>query len=183
MFDLPPQHPSQSPLHRSQPGRREAAPARPLRPRRHPEENIEGWVTAEIMPYPRPLRLAHQSNVESMGESFPAGDVQALVRFWEAQYAPPAAQFVLAVVEYPSGPVVQWQPLRWGAVEIILRSAEEWPAQAHPPLESPELLRQVDDLAQQAQRRGWEPAGRGRTWYSLRFRQRYTCLEDLLRWK
>ncbi len=180
MFDLPPHQPSHQPYH--QPYHR-LHPPRAARPRRYPGESVDGWVTAEITAYPRPLRLASQSNAASLAEGFTVQDIRSLEQFWEAQYAPPAAQFVLAVVEYPSGPVSQWIPLHWPAVEIVLRSPEEWPAGGDTPPESPQLRRLVDDLARQALAGGWEPAGHGRTWCSLRFRRQYDRLEGILRWK
>lgn len=179
MFDLPPHQPYPS-FSSGRPVRTSAAL---LRPRPIQGESVDGWVIAEITPYPRPLRRVSQFNAGNGAEGFTAEEIQSLERFWEAQYAPPAAQFVLAVVEYPSGPVSQWRPLRWPAVEIVLRSPQEWPAQGDSPHESPELGRLVDDLARQALAAGWEPLGRGRLWCSLRFRQRYACLEGMLRWK
>lgn len=176
MFELPPYQP----FHRSQPPRSDIAITRP---RRWSGESVDGWVTAEITPYPRPLRRVSQFNAGNGAEGFTAEEIQSLEQFWEAQYAPPTAQFVLAVVEYPSGPVSQWRPLRWPAVEIVLRSPQEWLAQGDSPLESPELGRLVDDLARQALAAGWEQVGRGHLWCSLRFRQRYACLEGMLRWK
>ena len=70
------------------------------RPRWQPGEEVEGWVTAEITPYPRPL-----ASLE----------------------APYEAQFVLAVVEYPSGLASQWGSLHWRAVDVVLRSDGAWP--------------------------------------------------------
>lgn len=154
-----------------------------LRPRRLPNETIEGWVTAEITPYPRPLRLVSRSNVAAQAEGFTLTELPALEGFLEAQFAPPAAQFVLAVVEYPSGPISRWGHVRWPEVDVVLRSPHEWVAQGAPPLDSPDLRRLVDDLARQALAAGWEPAGRGATWCSLRFRQHYNCLEGMLRWR
>jgi hypothetical protein len=129
------------------------------RPRWQPGEEVEGWVTAEITPYPRPLAQL------------------------EAQYE---AQFVLAVVEYPSGLADRWGRLYWRAVDIVLRSDSAWPVTADgesAPQATPELQEMVDELARQAQALGWEPAGRGQTWCSLRFRKRYEQLRGQLQWR
>jgi hypothetical protein len=129
------------------------------RPQWRPGDEVEGWVTAEITPYPRPLN--------SLDEPF-------------------TAQFVLAVVEYPSGPVSQWGPLRWRSVEILLRSDVTWPVATgddDAPENTPQLQRAVDELAQQAEALGWEPAGRGRTWCSVRFRRQYAQMRGRLRWR
>jgi hypothetical protein len=150
-----------------------------------PGETIEGWVTAEITPYPRPLRAVHHSNVHHLVDSFTIESVNSLENWLDIQYGPPTAQFVLALVEYPSGPVSRWGHLRWRDIEIVLRSPQEWlvQAQGDAPSETPELRHLVDDLANAALTQGWQPAGRGRTWCSLRFRQQYACLNDALRWK
>ncbi len=129
------------------------------RPRWQPGEAVEGWVTAEITPYPRPL---------------------------VALDAPYEAQFVLAVVEYPSGLASQWGNLHWRAVDVVLRSDRGWPVVVDgdfAPQSTPELQKLVDDLARQAQSRGWETAGRGRTWCSLRFRKPYAQLRSQLQWR
>jgi hypothetical protein len=137
-----------------------AWPGRVLtRPQWRPGEEVEGWVTAEITPYPRPLT--------SLDDPF-------------------MAQFVLAVVEYPSGPVSQWGQPHWRSVEIVLRSDVTWPAataEDDAPELTPQLQHAVDELAQQAQAWGWEPAGRGRTWCSLRFRRQYAQMRGRLRWR
>jgi hypothetical protein len=121
-----------------------------------PDEEVKGWVTAEITPYPRPLVSLN---------------------------APYEAQFVLAVVEYPSGLARQSGRLHWRAVDIVLRSDRAWPVfmdgESAPQL-TPELQELVDELAQQAQSLGWEPAGRGRTWCSLRFRMPYEQIRGRL---
>lgn len=156
----------------------------PRRPRLFPGETVEGWVIAEITPYPLRLRPVSYTNAHQMLESFTSGPMNMQQEYFAMQYTPPAAQFVLAVVEYPSGPVSQWGRLHWSAVEIILRSAQEWPAQdgAAPP-DTPDLRRLVEAMANEAISKGWEPTGSGRTWCSLRFRQRYACLDGVLQWK
>jgi hypothetical protein len=129
------------------------------RPRWQPGEEVEGWVTAEITPYPRSL-----------------GSLEA----------PYAAQFVLAVVEYPSGAAGQWGRLHWRAVDIVLRSDTAWPVVVDcdsAPIATPALEELVNELAHQALALGWEPAGRGRTWCSLRFRMRYAQLRGQLQWR
>lgn len=131
----------------------------PARPRWRPDEDVDGWAVAEITPYPRPLASLD---------------------------APYEAQFVLAVVEYPSGPVTRWGSLRWRAVDIVLRSEHCWPVAVgrdHAPEATPELQKCVDDLARQALALGWEPLGRGRTWCSLRFRKRCADLRGQLQWR
>lgn len=130
-----------------------------LRPRWQPAEEVQGWVTAEITPYPRPL-----ASLE----------------------APYEAQFVLAVIEYPSGVAGQWGRLHWRAVDIVLRSDTAWPVVVDgdsAPVITPELQALVGELARQAQALGWEPAGRGRTWCSLRFHKRYEQLRGQLTWR
>ena len=129
------------------------------RPHWQPGEEVEGWVTAEITPYPRPLASLD---------------------------APYEAQFVLAVVEYPSGAASQWGVLRWRAVDVVLRSNPAWPVVVDgdcAPQVTPELEKLVDDLARQAQSSGWEPVGRGRTWCSLRFRKPYAQVRGQLQWR
>jgi hypothetical protein len=129
------------------------------RPRWRPGDNVEGWVTAEITPFPRPLA---------------------------ALDAPFQAQFVLAVVAYPSGPITMWGNPQWRSVEIVLRSDQSWPValgRDDAPPATAELQRCVEQLAQQALALGWEPAGRGRTWCSLRFRRRYEDLRGQLQWR
>ena len=144
-----------------------------------------GWVIAEITPYPRPLRpLSHTNAGISPNGSLPARQLSAemsqesLEDFFAAQYAPPEAQFVLAVIEHP-GRQMRRGRLRWGNVEIVLRSPQAWPVQlaaegmgSAAPRETPELRGLVEELAAEALRQGWESAGSGRTWCSLRFRQR-----------
>ena len=128
-------------------------------PRWQPGEEVEGWVIAEITPYPRPLASLD---------------------------APFEAQFVLAVVEYPSGLASQWGSLRWRAVDVVMRSDPAWPVVVDgdsAPQSTPELQKLVDDLARQAQSSGWEPAGRGRTWCSLRFRKPYAQMRGQLQWR
>lgn len=154
------------------------------RPRFLPGETVEGWVVAEITPYPRPFRPVHLVNAAHRPESFIIGQDLSHEPVWEALSALSLAQFVLAVVEYPSGPVSRWGPLRWPAVEIILRSPHEWPAASgDAPTAIPAFSRWVDELARQALAQGWESAGCGRTWCSRRFRRRYADLRGVLRWK
>jgi hypothetical protein len=129
------------------------------RPRWRPGEDVDGWVTAEITPYPRPLISLS---------------------------APFEAQFVLAVVEYPSGPAAKWGRLRWRAVDIVLRAEHSWPVvigRDDAPELTPDLQKSIDDLTRQALALGWEPAGRGRTWCSLRFRRHYADLCGQLQWR
>ncbi len=162
-----------------------------MRPRLQAGEVVEGWVVAEITPYPCQLRPVQPINAIHVAESFTPETADSFDLFIEALYAPPAAQFVLAVVEYPSGPITRWGCLHWSKVEILLRSAQQWTIPAAPgvlpagdaPGETDELRRLVEELAQQALNAGWEPAGRGRTWCSLRFRQRHAHLRGALRWK
>jgi hypothetical protein len=180
MFDLP--------HHHAWDNRAGEAKVVVARPRFFPGETVEGFVVAEITPYPRPVRSVSIVNVNDGPEGFIADNEKTNDIYWAAQgaaqSAPALAQFVLAVVEYPSGPVSRWGRLRWSAVEIVLRSPHEWPAVAgDAPPETPDLRRLVDELARQAAAQGWEPVERGRTWCSLRFRQQYACLGDALRWK
>jgi hypothetical protein len=129
------------------------------RPQWRPGETIEGYVTAEITPYPLPVT---------------------------ALDAPFTARFVLAIVEYPSGPLAQWGQPQWRGVEIVLRSDLAWAVvsgEDDAPEMTPQLQRAVEELGQQAQMLGWEPAGRGRTWCSLRFRKRYAQMGGRLRWR
>jgi hypothetical protein len=117
-------------------------------------EEVEGWVTAEITPYPRPL-----------------GGIDA----------PYEAQFVLAVVEYPSGPLRQWGRMDWGGVEVVLRSERAW--QVREEQVTGEMAEAVEELARKALALGWEPAGQGGAWCSLRFRKPCTALRGQLRWR
>lgn len=129
------------------------------RPRWQPGEDVDGWVTAEVTPYPRPLASLD---------------------------APYEAQFVLAIVEYPSGPASQWGGLHWRAVDVVMRSNRAWPVVVDvdcAPQVTPELQQLVDDLARQAESSGWEPAGQGRTWCSLRFRKPYAQMRGKLQWR
>ena len=140
---------------------------------------------AEITPYPRPLRLVSHVNAGTDPNGFtPEGRLagewtgEALEDFFAAQYAPPEAQFVLARIGSERGQEQRGR-LRWGEVEIVLRSPQSWPVQlaadepdSAAPRETPELRRLVEELAAEAVRQGWEAAGSGRTWCSLRFRQR-----------
>lgn len=147
--------------------------AAPTLMRQPGDESVEGWVTAEITPYPRPLRRLSFINADDRANGFTVSG-ELLEDFFAAQYAPPAAQFVLAVVELEREPAKPGR-LRWADVEIVLRSPQEWPVQlgaGGAPLETPDLLQLVEELAAEAMSRGWEPAGRGRTWCSLRFRRR-----------
>ena len=129
------------------------------RPRWQPGEEVEGWVTAEVTPYPRPLASLD---------------------------TPYEAQFVLAIVEYPSGLASQWGSLHWRAVDVVMRSNRAWPVVVDvdcAPQVTPELQQLVDDLARQAESSGWEPAGQGRTWCSLRFRKPYAQMRGQLQWR
>jgi hypothetical protein len=93
---------------------------------------------------------------------------------------------VLAVVEYPSGPAAKWGRLRWRAVDIVLRAEHSWPVvigRDDAPELTPDLQKSIDDLTRQALALGWEPAGRGRTWCSLRFRRHYADLCGQLQWR
>jgi hypothetical protein len=126
-------------------------------------------VTAEITPFPRPLRVLSSK----MGTADP-------------EFAPPEAHFVLAVVEYPSGPAAQWGQLRWPAVDVVLRSQSDWVValgEGDAPQPTPELEALVEGLSQEALAHGWQEAGRGRTWCSRRFRMRYEHLQGHLRWR
>lgn len=129
------------------------------RPRWQPGDEVEGWVTAEVTPYPRPLASLD---------------------------APYEAQFVLAIVEYPSGLASQWGGLHWRAVDVVMRSSRAWPVVVDvdcAPQVTPELQQLVDDLARQAESSGWEPAGQGSTWCSLRFRKPYAQMRGQLQWR
>lgn len=162
-----------------------------MRPRLQAGEIVEGSVIAEITPYPCRLRPLHPINAIHLADGFPPEQVDSYDSYLEAHYTPPEAQFVLAVVEYPSGPIARWGRLHWSKVEIILQSAGRWAIPSAPgallpggePAETAELRRLVEELAQQALYQGWEPAGRGRAWCSLRFRQPYAYLRGALRWK
>lgn len=188
MQDLPP-HPQQPSPQPFRPSSHHQPPG--MRPRWQPGEVVDGWVVAEITPYPRPVRPLWPINVFYLAESFTREHQDSLGRDVEMLYAPAAAQFVLAVVEYPSGPITRWEPLQWSKVEVVLRSPAEWtvPLAADSsllddaPPASADLRRLVDELAQQAISAGWEPDGRGRAWCSLRFRRRYADLAGSLRWK
>jgi hypothetical protein len=154
------------PANASAPGSHSHPAARP--PYRRGEA-VEGWVTAEITPFPRPLRVLSVGNGTT-----------------EPQFAPPEARFVLAVVEYPSGPAAQWGSLRWPSVDIVLRSHQDWLVaigEGDAPQPTPELQFLVEELAQRALDQGWQAAGRGRTWCSRRFRKRYEHLQGHLRWR
>ena len=164
----------------------------PVQLRPHEDGAAAGWVIAEITPYPRPLRLLSHVNAgtppngftpprEMLGEMLGELLQESLEDFFAAQYAPPEAQFVLAVIERAGGQG-RGSYRRWREVEIVRRSPHAWPVQltaagmdGAAPHETPELRRSVEELAAEAVRQGWEPAGSGRTWCSLRFRQRYTC--------
>jgi hypothetical protein len=71
-------------------------------------------------------------------------------------------------------------------VEIVLRSEQCWPVAVdrhEAPPKTAELVRCVEQLGQQALALGWEPAGRGHTWCSLRFRRRCEELRGQLQWR
>ena len=174
MYDQQPQPPLQQPLG-----------AAHVRPRLQAGEIVEGWVVGEITPFPRPPRALHPINAIYTADRFTPAEKNLLDRLLDTHYAPPTAQFVLALVEYPSGPITRWGRPHWSKVEIALRSAHEWavPTAGGGAPQSAELRHLVEELAQQALKEGWEPLNRGAMWWSLRFRRPYARLGGSLRWK
>jgi hypothetical protein len=167
----------------------------PARPRPAPGEQIEGWVTGVITTRGLPQRLikeAEEQVVEiSATPSFYVGYVPIYsppkTRHVPAVYAPPTAQFVFALVEYPSGPVSQWgESLYWTDVDILWSSEEFLDRRTslnEEPAETPELRAMVGRLVQTAKNDGWEPLALGQTWCNYRLRKRYAQVGVPLKWK
>ncbi len=129
------------------------------RPRWQPGEEVEGWVTAEVTPVSTAAGITRRA----VRSTVCAGDRR--VSEWACQ---PVGKPALAC--------------RRRRAALRSRLAVVVDGDCAPQV-TPELQQLVDDLARQAQSSGWEPAGRGRTWCSLRFRKPYAQMRGQLQWR
>ena len=170
------------------------ANSKSTRPRPRPDEHVEGWVTGLITTrrLPRGIIRAAEEQVEiNIIPSFYVGSVPiyapSKTRHIPAVYAPPTAQFVFALIEYPSGSIFQWgNAVDWADVDILWASEElldQRPSQDEEPAETPELRAIVEELVQMAKNTGWMPAAHGRSWCNYMFRKRYNLIGVPLKWK
>ena len=164
------------------------------RPKPQPGEHVDGWVTGLITTRSLPRRMikAAEEQMEiNVLPSFYVGSVPmyppSKTRHVPAVCAPPTAQFVFAITEYPSGSIFQWgDGVDWADVDILWTSEElldQRPSQDEEPAETSELRTIVEEFVKMAKNAGWMPAAHGRSWYNYAFRKRYDQVGVPLRWK
>jgi hypothetical protein len=169
---------------------------RPTRPRPQPGEHVDGWVTGIITTHQLPQRMISPGGeVESFevntAPPFYVGTVpiypEPKVRYSKPVYAPPTAQFVFALNDYPSGHISQWgdTALQWANIDILWQTEEFFDPRTSQgePGETPALRSLVDGLVQTIEQNGWERVESGPEWCNYRFRKKYTEIAVPLKWK
>jgi hypothetical protein len=170
------------------------ANSKATRPRPRPGEHVDGWVTGLITTRSLPRRIIREAEEQveiNIIPSFYVGSIPiyppSKTHHIPAVYAPPTAQFVFAIIEYPSGSIFQrGDGVDWADVDILWTSEElldQRPSQDKEPAETSELREIVEEFVIMAKNTGWIPAAHGRSWCSYAFRKRYDQVGVPLKWK
>ena len=173
--------------------RKQAPPTRkPQRPRPAPGEHVSGMVEGEIIGIRIPGQPGRYNN--KMPNIVPMtyiGSVPIYDKSKDRAYiepVPPTFKFMFMIDNYPSGPVTddEWDSWKIADCDVLWMSESFLDATSSGddiPTESTEYWNSIDDFLQDFRKAGWEPAGQGRHWYSIRLRKRYDRISGPLKWK